>query len=310
MKKTPIALAIVTAAAIASLSGCAMFTGKASQPTAEAASVGQGSTFHWNYDVANRGGVGLLRAFDDTKSTILQFVDIDRQNPAIFDSKGKPLTYNRVGQYAIVTGLHPWLAVTVLGEQSIVTNNAYKADDPAAQVSALRAADADKDAQLARVNAELDTAQKELAQVKAQLAKHDSDAVMIARELDVIETRVNNLAAKLVRVPFGFDSTAFAPSELMRSYLLAEAKKAQAVNIVGHTDAIGTTAANLKIANGRALAARAYLVQNGIDAAKIHVSAKASGEFVADNRTEAGRAKNRRVDIQLVGGTTATVAAN
>ncbi|QYY27511.1 OmpA family protein [Diaphorobacter sp. MNS-0] len=311
MKKTPVTLALATAIALG-LPGCAMFKGTdqngAATATASDKAAGA-SRFRFNYDVSNRAGVGVLRAFDDRTSTIIQFVDLERQNPAIYDSKGKTLPYNRMGQYAIVSGLHPWLAVTVLGEQAIVTNNGYDAADPAAQVSALRASETESAAKLAATEAELERAKKELAQVQAQLAQRDADTEAINRQLDVIETRINGLAAKLVRVPFGFDSTAFKPSALMSAWLIPAAQKAQQVNIIGHTDAIGTTTANQKIATGRALAARAYLVQNGVPANKIRVSGKASGDFIADNTTEAGRAKNRRVDIELIGhGSTSTVA--
>lgn len=73
------------------------------------------------------------------------------------------------------------------------------------------------------------------------------------------------------------------------------------VSIVGYTDSVGSEAANQKLAAARADVIKAYLVNAGVDAARVRTEAKSAANPVADNATEAGRAKNRRVEITAVG---------
>ena len=82
--------------------------------------------------------------------------------------------------------------------------------------------------------------------------------------------------------------------------------KLKAVNLeviiaVGHTDSIGSKAYNQKLSVRRAEAVKAYLVSKGIAANRIHTEGKGETQPVADNKTKEGRAKNRRVEIEVVG---------
>ncbi len=69
------------------------------------------------------------------------------------------------------------------------------------------------------------------------------------------------------------------------------------VEVAGHTDHIGTAAANVRLSQARANAVRDYLITKGVDAGRL--TAKGYGEEnpVADNATVAGRAANRRVEL-------------
>ncbi|MFL6709823.1 MAG: OmpA family protein [Massilia sp.] len=70
---------------------------------------------------------------------------------------------------------------------------------------------------------------------------------------------------------------------------------------VGHTDAVGSDRYNQALSQRRADAVKAYLVQKGLEPARLFSEGKGETMPVADNRSAAGRAKNRRVTIEVVG---------
>jgi outer membrane protein OmpA-like peptidoglycan-associated protein len=94
-------------------------------------------------------------------------------------------------------------------------------------------------------------------------------------------------------------STAFNPGSEIATVLIQSAKTADHINISGHTDAQVAGPRDAKIALGRALAARNFLVKNGV-AEKINVFSHESGRLIAPNITK-GRALNRRVEIEFFG---------
>lgn len=69
------------------------------------------------------------------------------------------------------------------------------------------------------------------------------------------------------------------------------------ITVYGHTDNIGTEAANKKISLQRAESVGNYLNQNGIAKERIVMDGLGFDQPVADNATEEGRAQNRRVEI-------------
>ena len=75
----------------------------------------------------------------------------------------------------------------------------------------------------------------------------------------------------------------------------------EVVIAVGHTDSVGSDAYNQKLSVKRAEAVKAYLVSKGIEKNRVYTEGKGEKQAVADNKTAAGRAKNRRVEIEVVG---------
>lgn len=71
------------------------------------------------------------------------------------------------------------------------------------------------------------------------------------------------------------------------------------IDVIGHTDSIGSETYNQGLSVRRAKAVSDYLVSQGIDAAIIDVVGKGKSEPVASNETDAGRAQNRRVEIHV-----------
>lgn len=70
---------------------------------------------------------------------------------------------------------------------------------------------------------------------------------------------------------------------------------------VGHTDSVGSDAYNQKLSLRRAEAVKAYIVSKGVDGARVYTEGKGESQAVADNKTAEGRAKNRRVTVEVVG---------
>ena len=73
-------------------------------------------------------------------------------------------------------------------------------------------------------------------------------------------------------------------------------------NVEGHTDSVGSIAANNDLSMRRAITVRDYLITQGVAASSIDVAGFGSSMPVADNTTAEGRASNRRVEIVLSGG--------
>lgn len=77
--------------------------------------------------------------------------------------------------------------------------------------------------------------------------------------------------------------------------------KLEVIIAVGNTDSVGTDAYNMALGQRRAQSVKAYLVSKGVDGSRIYTESKGKSNPVASNATAAGRAKNRRTDIEVVG---------
>ena len=69
------------------------------------------------------------------------------------------------------------------------------------------------------------------------------------------------------------------------------------VRIIGHTDSTGSDAINNPLSLQRAESTRAYLADRGVNPARIAVEGRGESQPIADNNSDAGRARNRRVEI-------------
>lgn len=79
--------------------------------------------------------------------------------------------------------------------------------------------------------------------------------------------------------------------------------------IVGHTDSVGTDSYNLGLSERRAEAAATYLAAQGVSRARIQSRGLGETEPVQPNDTEAGRSKNRRVEVAIYAGEAQRAAA-
>ena len=144
----------------------------------------------------------------------------------------------------------------------------------------------------ALIGRKMDKQAKELAQINGA-------------QVDTV-TDVNNLTA----IKVTFDSVILF--DFNKSNLSASAKNSLSqfaaslqnnpqtdVQIYGHTDNVGTRAANEKVSTQRAEEVRKYLVNSGVSNSRLTSQGLAYDYPVASNDTEAGRAQNRRVEIYI-----------
>ena len=72
------------------------------------------------------------------------------------------------------------------------------------------------------------------------------------------------------------------------------------ISLKGHTDALGPDAYNIKLSKNRVAAVREFLLSNGIEDDRIMIEALGEKVPVAENNSEAGRKKNRRVEVRFI----------
>jgi len=105
-------------------------------------------------------------------------------------------------------------------------------------------------------------------------------------------------------VLFDFDKAVIKPEG--KSKLDDLSSKTKGVNLevviaIGHADSVGSDAYNQRLSVRRAESVKAYLTSKGIAANRVYTEGKGEKQPVADNKTKEGRAKNRRVEIEVIG---------
>ena len=71
------------------------------------------------------------------------------------------------------------------------------------------------------------------------------------------------------------------------------------IGVYGHTDNSGSDAVNIPLSEKRADAVKAYLLKKGLTANRVEAKGFGATKPIADNNNEAGKSKNRRVEIVL-----------
>ena len=121
---------------------------------------------------------------------------------------------------------------------------------------------------------------------------------------------VTALATKVVIFPeaalFEFGKSDLKPEgkekiQEYREQAKEELGRADKVIIIGYTDNVGTPDYNSTLSLQRAEAVRDALISLGADPKKLQVSGAGEAKPIADNSTEEGRAKNRRVEVGVIG---------
>ena len=128
----------------------------------------------------------------------------------------------------------------------------------------------------------------------------DGALVVKAEAKPVVARKVSLLSDTL----FAFDSsviTAAGREQLNQVVSQIKQTNIEVIIATGHTDSVGTVAYNQKLGQRRAEAVKAYLVSQGVEAGRVYAGSKGKTDPVATNATAEGRAKNRRVVVEIVG---------
>jgi outer membrane protein OmpA-like peptidoglycan-associated protein len=72
------------------------------------------------------------------------------------------------------------------------------------------------------------------------------------------------------------------------------------IDVYGHTDSTGSDAFNQRLSERRAQSVTNYLVSRGVANARIRWQGFGESQPIADNTTEYGRSRNRRVEIKII----------
>ena len=131
--------------------------------------------------------------------------------------------------------------------------------------------------------------------------KQQMEAATRGTGVQVTQTPDNQLKLEVPSdISFATNSAQLAPglSPVLDRFAQTLAENPRTtVRIVGHTDNTGSDAINDPLSVNRASSVRNHLVSHGVAAGRISIDGRGSREAIADNHTDAGRARNRRVDI-------------
>ena len=109
-----------------------------------------------------------------------------------------------------------------------------------------------------------------------------------------------SLKGGVAPVLFDFDSATLtsAGKDALDGYVADIKDGDKVVTIVGYTDSTGAEDYNLNLSKRRAESAKAYFVKKGVPANRLETKGYGETNFVADNGTAAGRAQNRRIELE------------
>lgn len=119
------------------------------------------------------------------------------------------------------------------------------------------------------------------------------------KPVEVVQPEVITLPGDVL---FAFNKSDLTPSaQSQLDALMGKLQNADVVSIkvVGHTDSVGSDSYNQSLSERRASSVAAYLLSQGLAPNKITSEGKGESQPVADNDTDEGRAKNRRVELHI-----------
>lgn len=150
---------------------------------------------------------------------------------------------------------------------------------------------AERDADLSKAQGRIDV-QQALEKSRAQFSKNEAEAY---QQGDHLLIRLKSMNFEVGRSEVPITSTAL----LAKVLDVAKTLNAQQILVEGHTDSVGTVELNKKLSEDRAKSVASYFRSNGIQGTEVVSEGKGFENPIASNKSKAGRAQNRRVDILI-----------
>jgi len=134
------------------------------------------------------------------------------------------------------------------------------------------------------------------------LTKYDADTKIVNRDLTLVPIE-KDASIVLNNLFFDFDKASLKPEsfpELDRVIEFLKKNQAVRVGLEGHTDSIGDPAYNMGLSKRRVTSVKQYLINNGLAAERTEIEWFGETKPVETNKTDEGRAKNRRVEMKII----------
>ena len=161
-------------------------------------------------------------------------------------------------------------------------------------------AEAEQSRRLAQAQAE----EASLARQEADLAMSAADSLRLQLQSMTARSESRGQVMTLAGDAFASGGASLLPearANLQRVVDFVQKDASRSVLIEGHTDGSGSANANQVLSQRRADAVKNALVEEGVDASRLSATGVGEDRPVDDNGTEAGRARNRRVEIIVQG---------
>lgn len=179
------------------------------------------------------------------------------------------------------------------------TQRAQSMSEQSAAAAQAALAEAEQSRQLAKAR-ELEA---NLAKQEAELASAAADSMRMQLESLTARNEARGQVMTLSGDVFAPGQATLRPearANLSRVVAFVQAEPSAAVRIEGHTDDRGSENLNQVLSQKRAEAVRDALIEEGVDAARLQAVGMGESQPVADNASEQGRSRNRRVDVVLL----------
>ena len=280
-----------------SLTGCCAFQFFSPRPH---------PAINYSYHIENGNSDEIVQIFTLNGETVIQFRELRQPYPKILDMQSKELPFQVIGYSYVLTGIHPqFRIVSERGEALITLNSNMKSQDAGVSEDIIKDSVSPENHSERNNN---NRAGNEISDVKETLAGLHTELAQLKQQLNmfleqeaanesVSQSNVTIHDMKMVRYSFTDGGSTFTPADAIRDKLADFGKHASDITVTGYTYANRASARYQKLARMRAESARNYLVSIGIPAEKIRVNSIPAGHFVTENKTDAGKQKNRRVEI-------------
>lgn len=186
-------------------------------------------------------------------------------------------------------------------------SNRQTINDPATvELLALRAQVAEARTQMAETQRQLEQARLQVERAKADMVSTHAQITQVRAappepaKVQPVARAEAAPAVTVFRYQFPYNSSTLALTPTQKAELLPKAHSAERIEIRGRTDGQRPSAGDEAVAKARALAARSLLIANGVSPEKMAINYVSATDYVADNYSPAGRAQNRRVEIEVV----------